>query len=413
MDDGIPKIYETKEVESKWYGWWEERGYFHPEPNPDQPYYSVTIPPPNVTGSLHMGHALNHSIIDALIRWNRMKGLNTLCLPGTDHAGIATQNVVEKELRKDHTSRYDLGREKFIERIWEWVDVYGSTIINQLKSLGCSYDWQRLRFTLDKDYADAVLEVFVRWWNDERLYLGSRVVNWCPRCRTVISDIEVANEERNGFLWHIRYPFEDGTGYVTVATTRPETMLGDVAVAVNPEDTRYKHLVGKTLRLPLVNRSIPLVPDPYPDPEFGSGAVKITPSHDPNDFEVGKRHNLQMPVVIAKDATIDTRALRAELGQEENESLLSYQGLDRYEARERIVEDLKKLGLLDKVEPHKLAIGICDRCHTVIEPLLSEQWFANMADIAKPAIDVVKEGRIRFIPDRYVGVYLNWMENIR
>lgn len=435
---GIPRTYDPQQVEVRWYRWWDERGLFRPindliqdqsslTMNAEQrkrlserrrnsasiPDYCITIPPPNVTGSLHMGHALNHSVIDALIRWHRMRGYNTLCLPGTDHAGIATQNVVEKELRKEGSSRHHMGREAFVRRVWEWVDEYGSAILLQLKRLGCSYDWNRLRFTLDTQYADAVLDVFARWWDDGCLYLGSRVINWCPRCQSVISDIEVTSEERTGRLWHIRYPAVDGSGSVTVATTRPETMLGDVAVAVHPGDERYRGMVGKTLRLPLVDREIPLIADEYPDPEFGSGAVKITPAHDPNDYEVGQRHELPMPVVLARDATVDTRSMRKEIGQEQNAYLLKYQGLDRYKARDAILEDLQALGAVEKEEQHRLTVGTCARCHTVIEPLLSEQWFADMTRLSPPATEAVRDGRIRFFPERYTAMYLHWMENLR
>ncbi|MCS7190483.1 MAG: class I tRNA ligase family protein, partial [Fimbriimonadales bacterium] len=295
----LPKTYDPHQVEERRYQWWLQRGDFEATIADDgRPRYCITIPPPNITGSLHMGHALNNAIHDVLLRWKRMQGYNVLCVPGTDHAGIATQNVVERELRKEGLTRYDLGREKFLERVWQWREQYGNTILMQFRKLGCSYDWRYTRFTLDPEYADAVLEVFVRWWQDGHLYIGERVINWCPRCRTALSDIELQQADEAGKLYHIRYPFADGDGYLVVATTRPETMLGDVAVAVNPADERYQGLIGKHLRLPLVGRLIPLIADPYPDPAFGTGAVKVTPAHDPNDFEIGQRHNLPRPVIM-------------------------------------------------------------------------------------------------------------------
>lgn len=410
----IPKTYDPHQVEPKRYAWWMERGDFYATIADDgRPRYCITIPPPNITGSLHMGHALNNSIHDVLLRWKRMQGYNVLCVPGTDHAGIATQNVVERELRKEGLTRHQLGREKFLERVWQWREQYGNTILMQFRRLGCSYDWRYTRFTLDPEYVDAVLEVFVRWWQDGHLYIGERVINWCPRCMTAISDIELEQADEPGKLYHLHYPFEDGSGYVVVATTRPETMLGDVAVAVNPSDARYTQLVGKNLILPLVGRRIPLIADPYPDPEFGTGAVKVTPAHDPNDFEIGQRHNLPRPVIMNLDGTVNTERLREELNAHDNPYLQAYHGKDRYEVRKLIVADLEAGGYLEKVEDYTVPLARCERCHTVIEPLLSEQWFCRMAEIAKPAVEVVKQGTIRFIPERYTEMYLNWMENIR
>lgn len=406
----LPKTYDPHQVEERRYQWWLQRGDFEATIADDgRPRYSITIPPPNITGSLHMGHALNNAIHDVLLRWKRMQGYNVLCVPGTDHAGIATQNVVERELRKEGLTRYDLGREKFLERVWQWREQYGNTILMQFRKLGCSYDWRYTRFTLDPDYADAVLEVFVRWWQDGHLYIGERVINWCPRCRTAISDIELEQADEAGKLYHIRYPFEDGSGFVVVATTRPETMLGDVAVAVNPTDERYQGLIGKQLRLPLVGKRIPLIADPYPDPAFGTGAVKVTPAHDPNDFEIGQRHNLPRPVIMNLDGTVNTDVL----DERDNPYLQKYHGKDRYEVRQLIVQDLEEAGLLEKVEDYSVPLARCERCHTVIEPLLSEQWFCRMQSIAQPAIEVVKQGKIRFLPERYEEIYLQWMENIR
>src|ERR1044071_452790 len=395
----IPKAYEPHSVEKRWYPFWESQGYF--KPSGDGSNYTITIPPPNVTGSLHIGHALCYTIQDTLIRWRRMQGYRTLCVPGTDHAGIGTQNVVERQLREEGLSRHDLGREKFLERTWEWVREYGGKILFQLKELGCSFDWDRTRFTMDEGYVAAVMECFVRWWEDGLIYRGKRVINWCPRCSTAISDIEVEHEDRPGKLYHLRYPFKDGSGYVVVATTRPETMLGDTAVAVNPSDERYKDKVGKTIILPLVGREIPLIADEYAKAEFGSGAVKITPAHDVNDFEVGMRHNLPKVIVLDEQARMN-----AEAGPD-------YEGLDRFEARERVMADLEAQGLVEKIEDYTLPTAMCERCHTIIEPLLSEQWFVRMKELAQPAIDVVKEGRVKFVPERYEATYLNWMENIR
>ncbi|MCL6518388.1 MAG: valine--tRNA ligase [Armatimonadetes bacterium] len=406
--DTLPKTYDPKVVEPKWYDFWMEKGYFaagnaedllREDPGKEK-MYSITIPPPNITGSLHMGHALCYTIHDVLGRWKRMQGFNVLILPGTDHAGIATQNVVEKQLAMEGLTRHDLGREKFLERVWQWREEYGGTIIRQFKRMGYAFDWDRLRFTMDEGYADAVLEEFIRWFNDGLIYRGVRVINWCPRCQTAISDIEVEYEEVAGHLWHIDYPLEDGSGVVTVATTRPETMLGDTAVAVHPEDDRYLGIIGKNAILPIMGRSIPIIADTHVDPNFGTGAVKVTPAHDPNDFEIGMRHNLQQVVVIGTDGSMTEEAGR-------------FAGMDRYAAREAIVEELRSQGLLVREEEYVHSVGTCARCGTTIEPLLSEQWFVRMKQIAQPAIEVVRNGSVRFVPDRYASVYIDWMENIR
>ena len=399
----MEKAYEPKDVEARLYAEWESRGLFHAEPTPGKPKYSITIPPPNVTGSLHMGHALNHSVQDALGRWHRMRGFTTLILPGTDHAGIATQTVVEKEIAKEGLTRYDLGREAFVERVWQWKAQYGARIISQLKRLGCSYDWERERFTMDPAYAESVVEAFVRFYDAGLIYRGKRLVNWCCYHRTVISDIEVEEEEQAGHLWHIRYPFADGSGFVTVATTRPETMLGDSAVAVNPNDERYAGLIGKMFALPLSDRQIPLIADDYAQAEFGTGAVKVTPAHDPNDYEAGLRHNLPQITVIGFDGTMSPEA-----GER-------YAGLDRYEARNLVVADLEELGLLEKTEDHPHNVPTCERCHTTIEPLLSDQWFMKMAgtEMVQRAIEVVTTDETTFVPVRYKKAYLDWMEGIR
>ncbi|PYP88618.1 MAG: valine--tRNA ligase [Blastocatellia bacterium AA13] len=395
----IPKAYEPRGTEDRWCEFWNSRGYF--KPRGEGAPYCITIPPPNVTGSLHIGHALCYTIQDCLIRWKRMQGYDTLCVPGTDHAGIATQNVVEKQIRKEGLTRHDLGRERFIERVWDWVHQYGGVILSQLKTLGCSFDWDRTRFTMDEKYVEAVLEEFVRWWDEGHIYRGKRVINWCPRCLTAISDIEVEHTDRAGKLYHIKYPFKDGSGHVFVATTRPETMLGDTAAVANPTDERYKDLFGRTILLPLVGREIPFLADEYASPEFGTGVVKVTPAHDPNDFEVGLRHNLEKIVVID------------EQGKMSADAGARYAGLDRFEARKLVVEDLEAQGFLQKADDYTIPTATCERCHTVIEPLLSEQWFVRMSELAKPAIEAVRDGRISFVPERYKRVYLDWMENIK
>jgi valyl-tRNA synthetase len=396
----MAKAYEPQPVEAKRYADWLQRGLFGAVPGKGTPY-CITIPPPNITGSLHCGHALNNSIMDCLIRWRRMSGDNTLCLPGTDHAGIATQAVVERQLASEGLSRHDLGREAFVERCWAWRRQYGDRIIMQLQRLGCSYDWSRTRFTLDESYVEAIYEEFLRWWDRGLIYRGARVVNWCPRCSSAISDIEVSPEERPGALYHIRYPLADGSGHVVVATTRPETMLGDTAVAVNPEDERYRHLIGTRVRLPLTDRTIPIVADSYARMDFGTGAVKVTPAHDLDDFEAGLRNNLAQIRVIGEDGCMTTEAGPA------------YAGLDRFECRDRVIRDLTDQGLLAGTEPYTIKVPLCERCKTVLEPLLSEQWFVKQHELAKPAIEAVESGRIRFHPQRYARIYLEWMRNIR
>jgi len=397
----VKKTYDPKEVEQKWYQYWEENGFFHAEADENRQPFSVVIPPPNVTGQLHMGHALDNTYQDILVRWRRMQGYNTVWVPGTDHAGIATQARVEDHIREtEGKTRHDLGREEFLKRTWAWKEEYGRTILNQLKRLGSSLDWERERFTMDEGCSRAVREVFVRLFEKGWIYQGNYSVNWCPVCSTTLSDIEVEHEDEAGKLYHIRYPLADGSGYVEVATTRPETMLGDTAVAVNPADERYQTVVGKTAIVPLVDREVPVIADDYVDMEFGTGVVKITPAHDPNDFEIGLRHNLPQVQVIGRDAAMTQEAGR-------------YAGLDRYEARRRVVADLQELGLLVKIEDHQHAVGQCYRCHTVVEPLVSRQWFVKMDELAKPAIAAVENGEIRFIPERFSKHYLHWMRNLR
>ncbi len=401
MDKNIPTVYDPASVEEKWYKYWEDNGLFHAAPDTGKQPYSIVIPPPNVTGQLHMGHALDNTLQDVLIRFRRMQGREALWMPGSDHAGIATQIKVEEVLAKEGVSRYDLGREKFIGRVWEWKREYGSRIINQLKRLGASCDWPRERFTMDEGCSAAVREVFVSLYEKGLIYQGNRITNWCPRCNTALSDIEVEHEEQPGHLWHVRYPLEGRPGeYVTVATTRPETILGDTAVAVHPDDARYKDLVGKVLVLPVVGRRLPIVADEYVDPSFGTGAVKVTPAHDPNDFDMGLRHQLPQVVVIAPDGT-----MTAEAGK--------YAGLDRYECRKALVRELEELGNLVKADEHVHAVGHCQRCATVVEPLVSKQWFVKMQPLAEPAIAAVLDGRIKFVPERFTRVYINWLENIR
>lgn len=393
--------YEPQTTENEIYSRWMAEGCFRAVPDEREPY-CITVPPPNVTGALHMGHALNHTIMDTLGRWKRMSGFNTLILPGTDHAGIATQSVVEREIAKEKLTRHDLGREKFVERVWQWKEEYGDRIVNQLKRLGCGYDWDRLRFTMDEPYVDAILTVFERLHQQGLIYLGYRIVNWCPQHRTAISDIEVEHEEENSFLYHIRYPFTDGSGSVTVATTRPETMLGDTAVAVNPNDPRYEGQIGKTLTLPLVGREIPLIGDDFAQMEFGTGAVKVTPAHDPNDYEAGLRNNLPIVIVIGPDGAM-------------NENAGAYAGLDRFEARKRVLADLETQGFLVKTEPHTKSVGRCDRCGTVVEPLLSQQWFCKMGGtpMVEKAIRDAETESVRFLPARYKEMFVRWLEAIR
>ena len=397
----MPSTYDPRLVEGKRYKLWEESGFFHTVVNTGQEPFCIVMPPPNVTGQLHMGHALDNTLQDILTRWRRMQGYNALWLPGTDHAGIATQARVEESLAKEGVSRYDIGREEFLKNVWDWKEKYGSRITTQLRRLGASCDWQRERFTMDEGCSEAVLEVFIKLYERGLIYRDYYITNWCPKCHTTISDIEVEHLDQPGHFYHIRYPFKDGSGDVILATTRPETMLGDVAVAVHPGDERYRDLVGKILILPLVGREMPVITDEYVDPSFGTGVVKITPAHDPNDFEVGRRHNLPQVAVIDKE------------GKMNEEAGPRYQGLDRYECRKKIVRDLDAGGYLVKTEDHSHAVGHCYRCSTVIEPMLSRQWFVRMKPLARPAIDAVKEGRIRFIPERFTKIYLNWMENIR
>lgn len=397
----IPKIYDPHIVEEKWYDYWMRNNFFHAEPDKGGEPFCIVIPPPNVTGSLHLGHALDNTIQDVLIRWRRMQGFNTLWMPGTDHAGIATQARVEEHLGKEGLGKHDLGREKFLERVWAWKEEYGGEIINQLKRLGASCDWERERFTMDAGCSRAVREVFRRLYEKGLIYKGSYIINWCPKCQTTISDIEVEHEDEDSKLYYVNYPAADGsTGFITVATTRPETMMGDSGVAVHPDDHRYSHLIGKTVILPLMNREIPVVADEAVDPAFGTGAVKITPSHDPTDFEMGRRHNLRGIVVIGKDGILTEEAGR-------------YAGMTREEARRRVVQDLSDHGLLLKVEDYSHAVGHCYRCSTTIEPLVSEQWFVRMKPLAEPAMQAVIDGRARFVPERFTKIYLNWLENIR
>ena len=400
MNPELSTRYDASAVESKWYSAWEQAGLLAPNPESTKPVYSLTIPPPNVTGSLHMGHALCYGLQDLLGRYKRLRGYDVLILPGQDHAGIATQGVVSKLLKKEGTSAVQVGREKFLERTWQWRHESGGTILRQFRALGCAFDWSRERFTLDEKYHDAVLKVFIDWFDRGLIYRGLRVVNWDPVLKTSVSDIETERQVTQGKLYHVKYPFKDGSGHVTIATTRPETMLADVAVAVHPKDKRYTGLVGKTLLLPLTDREIPLIEDDYPDPEFGTGAVKITPGHDANDFEVGQRHGL--PILILLD---ESAKITAEGGK--------YAGLDRYEARKQIVADLESLGFLEKIDSHEMALVLSERSHEVIEPMASEQWFVSQAELANRAKGAVESGQITFVPERYKGIYLDWMNNIR
>ncbi len=397
----LPKIYEPQQVESRIYDMWQEGGYFHAEKDESKKPFTIVMPPPNVTGQLHMGHAMDATLQDTLIRFKRMQGYNALWLPGVDHAGIATQIKVEEELRvKEGLSRYDLGREKFLERVWAWKHQYGNRIVEQQKKLGASCDWDRARFTMDAGCSKAVREVFVSLYEKGLIYKGSRIINWCPNCVTALSDAEVEYVDKPGHLWHIRYPLADGTGEVVVATTRPETMLGDTGVCVNPNDERYKDIVGKTVILPLVNKEIPIVADDYAEMEFGTGCVKMTPAHDPNDFEVGLRHNLEVIRVLDDNGVVNA------LGGK-------YEGLDRYEARKVIVKDLEDGGYLVKIEDHAHNVGTCYRCHKDVEPIISAQWFVKMEPLAKEAIRSVSEGETKFVPERFTKNYMNWMNNIR
>lgn len=400
-EKNIPTVYDPQSFEKKWYQFWEENQLFHTEVERDKKPFSIVIPPPNVTGQLHMGHALDNTLQDIQIRWRRMQGYNTLWMPGSDHAGIATQIKVEEMLRNEQgLSRHDIGREKFIEHVWEWKHQYGSKITNQLRSLGASCDWQRERFTMDEGCSEAVREVFVSLYEKGLIYQGHRITNWCPRCSTALSDIEVEHEDKQGHLYHLRYQVEGSDEFVEIATTRPETMLGDTGVAVHPEDERYTHLIGKNLILPIVGRKIPVFADEYVDLNFGTGVVKVTPAHDPNDFEMGQRHALEQIVVLNDDATMADNTGK-------------YKGMDRYECRKVLLEDLKALGNLVSIEEHNHAVGHCQRCHTVVEPMISKQWFVKMESLAKPAMEAVTSGKIQFVPERFTKIYLNWLESIR
>lgn len=396
----LPKNYDPNAIEAKWYAWWLQTNAFHRDHTNGGTPYTIVIPPPNVTGILHMGHALNNSIQDVLIRWKRMQGFNAVWVPGTDHAGIATQNVVERELKKEGKRRQDLGREEFLKRVWAWKEQYGNTITSQLKSLGSSCDWERERFTMDEGLSNAVKEVFIRLYDKGLIYRGKYIINWCPRCQTALSDEESEHRDVKGKLYHIKYAVKGSSEFVTVATTRPETFLGDTAVAVNPKDERYQQLIGKTLILPVLNREIPVIADDFVAKEFGTGCVKVTPAHDPNDFGMGQRHNLPQINVMTDDGHM-------------NEEAGPYQGLERFACRKKIMEDLEALGLLVKVEDHQHAVGHCYRCSTVVEPRLSPQWFVKMKPLAEPALQAVLDGRIKFVPDRWNKVYIEWMENIR
>ncbi len=396
----LPKTYDPKAVEEKLYNFWNGSGFFHAEVDPDKKPFTIVIPPPNVTGQLHMGHAFDETLQDILIRTKRMQGYEALWMPGTDHAGIATQIKVEENLRMgEGLTRHDLGREKFLERVWDWKNKYGDRIISQLKKLGSSCDWERERFTMDEGCSKAVREVFVNLYNKGLIYKGRRIINWCPHCATALSDAEVEYESQPGKLWHIRYPLADGSGEVIVATTRPETFMGDTGVAVNPGDERYKHLIGKNCVLPIMNREIPIFADEYVDMEFGTGCVKVTPCHDPNDFEMGERHNLERILIFNGDATV-------------NENGGKYQGMDRYECRKAVIKDLEEGGFLVKTEDHEHNVGTCYRCGTTVEPMTSAQWFVKMAPLAKPAIKAVTDGETKFVPDRFSKTYLRWMENV-
>ena len=396
----LAKTYSPKDIEQRLYQRWMDKGYFHAEVDKSKQPFAIVIPPPNITGQLHMGHALNNTLQDILIRWKRMQGYNTLWMPGTDHASIATEVKIVEQMAKEGLTKEDLGREGFLERAWAWKEQYGGRIIEQLKKLGSSCDWERERFTMDEGLSAAVQEVFIRLYEKGYIYRGSRIINWCPVCGTSISDAEVEHTEKEGNFWHIRYPIVGTNEFIQVATTRPETMLGDTAVAVHPEDERYQHLIGKMVALPLTDRQIPIIADEYVDREFGTGVVKITPAHDPNDFEVGLRHKLEQICVLNDDGTMNERAGK-------------YKGMDRYEARKLIVSDLEKQGLLIKVEPHTHNVGTHDRCKTVIEPMIKAQWFVKMEELAKPAIEALHKEELRFVPPRFGKIYLHWLENIK
>ena len=401
MSKELSKTYDPKDIEDRLYKKWEDNGYFHAEVDRSKKPFTIVMPPPNITGQLHMGHALDNTMQDILIRYKRMQGYNALWQPGTDHASIATEVKVIQSLKEQGINKADLTREEFLDKCWEWRKEYGGRIVKQLRKLGSSADWQRERFTMDEGCSHAVQEVFTKLYKKGWIYKGSRIVNWCPVCKTSISDAEVEHEEQDGFFWHINYPVVGEEGrFVEIATTRPETLFGDTAVAVNPDDERYKDIVGKTLKLPMTDREIPVIADSYVDKEFGTGCVKITPAHDPNDFEVGKRHNLEEIVVINDDATM-------------NEKAGKYAGMDRYECRKALVDDLKKEGLLVKVVPHSHNVGVHDRCHTTVEPMIKQQWFVKMDEMIKPAVEGVKNGDIKLLPKRMDKTYFNWTDNIR
>lgn len=397
----IAKQYDPSTVESRLYKLWCDKGYFHAEVNPDKKPFTIVMPPPNITGQLHMGHALDNMMQDAIIRFKRMQGYEALWLPGTDHASIATEVKIIDALAKEGKTKYDLGREKFLHRAWEWKAQYGGRIVEQLKRIGSSCDWQRERFTMDEGCSKAVTQIFISLYNKGLIYQGNRIINWCPECKTALSDAEVEYEEQDSFLWHIKYRIEGSDEYLIVATTRPETMLGDTGIAVNPADERYKNVVGKNVILPIVNKPIPVVADEYVELDFGTGVVKMTPAHDPNDFEVAKRHNLPVIRVMNDDGTMNEQA-----GPE-------FEGMDRFECRKKIVDMLKDLGLMEKIEPYKHNVGHCYRCKTVVEPMISKQWFVSMKELAEPAIEAVRSGKTCFVPDRFSRTYFNWMENIR
>lgn len=400
MAKDLAKVYDPKDVEDRTYDFWTKNGYFHAKCDKDLKPYAIVMPPPNITGQLHMGHALDNTLQDAIIRWRRMQGYDALWLPGTDHASIATEAKIVEAMAKEGIKKEDIGREAFLERAWQWKEQFGGRIIQQLKKMGSSCDWDRLRFTMDEGCSKAVREVFVNLYEKKLIYRGERIINWCTHCRTSISDAEVEYEELDGSFWHIRYPLADGSGYVQLATTRPETMLGDTAIAVHPDDERYKDIVGKKVILPIVNKEIPVVADNYVEIDFGTGVVKITPAHDPNDFEVGLRHNLPVINVLTEDGKM-------------NENTGKYEGMDRYECRKAIVKELEEGGYLVKVEPMKHNVGSCYRCHTIVEPRVSKQWFVKMQPLAEPAIDTVKKGEVKFVPDRFDKIYYHWMENIK
>ena len=400
MKQELAKSYQPKEFEDRIYQMWNDSGSFTPHVDSEKEPYTIVIPPPNITGQLHMGHALDETLQDILIRWKRMSGYSALWLPGTDHASIATEAKIVEAMRKEGIKKEDIGREAFLERAWAWKKQYGGRIVEQLKKLGSSCDWTRERFTMDEGCSKAVKEVFIKYYEEGLIYRGKRIINWCPKCLTSISDAEVEYEDQAGHFWHLRYPLKDGSGYLELATTRPETLLGDTAVAVNPNDERYKDLVGKTLILPLVHREIPIVADDYVEMDFGTGVVKITPAHDPNDFEVGLRHNLEVINVMTDDAKIV-------------DAYPKYAGMDRYEARKAIVEDLKAEGALVEIEDYSHNVGTCYRCGTTVEPRVSKQWFVKMKPLAQPAIDAVKSGKTKFVPERFNKIYFHWLENIK